>query len=275
MALDTLMNAMDTFSANKELQPLAEILEYIMAIDDNALTDEVADSIGGAIKGAYTDKIMKSALNSLLNDIKENNYSRAEVKKMAKDFKEDAVPTIIETLKPSKNKEKILNALFLPLCELYDAAVEHFNKADIDLPIYLEDGAQMPAYAHETDACADVYAYEDMLIPAHSLSNKVRTGVHIALPENWEVGLLPRSSIGYKTGLRLSNSRGVIDEQYRDELMILYDNISDSDYQIKAGDRIAQMFVQPTYRFNGVLTSKTDFDKIEGNRGGGLGSTGK
>ena len=139
----------------------------------------------------------------------------------------------------------------------------------------LEEGAQTPTYAHETDACADVYAIEDTVVGAHTLSNKIHTGVHVALPENWEIGLLPRSSIGSKTGLRLSNSRGVIDQTYRNELIILYDNISDSDYEIKAGDRIAQMYPKPTYRFKPNVITKEEFEAIEGDRNGGLGSTGK
>ena len=113
---------------------------------------------------------------------------------------------------------------------------------------------------------------EDMVIPAHSLSNKVHTGVRIALPENWVFFLDPRSSIGAKTGLRLSNSLGVIDEEYRGEVIVLYDNISDSDYEIKAGDRIAQGWPQPVYRFKAVVVdSLPDTERGEG----GFGSTGK
>ena len=73
----------------------------------------------------------------------------------------------------------------------------------------------MPTYAHESDAAADLYAADEITIPANSISNLVRTGVHIALPENWTAIVVPRSSIGMKTGLRLSNSQGIIDSKVK------------------------------------------------------------
>ena len=95
--------------------------------------------------------------------------------------------------------------------------------------------------------------------------------MHIALPENWVMMIDPRSSIGLKSGLRLSNSIGIIDEDYRGEIGILYDNLSDSDYEIKAGDRIAQCWVQPVYRFKPVeVVTLPETERGEG----GFGSTG-
>ena len=59
---------------------------------------------------------------------------------------------------------------------------------------------------------------------------------------------------------------------YRGEIGVLYDNISDSDYTIKAGDRIAQMIIMPYYQFKAVVVDELD----ETDRGeGGFGSTGK
>ena len=123
------------------------------------------------------------------------------------------------------------------------------------------------------DATFDfVYASKDMILPAHSLSNKVPTGLRIALPEGWVAKIAPRSSIGAKTGLRLSNSIGIIDADYRGEIIVLYDNISDSDYEIKAGDRIAQMWVERVERFKPVTV---DILPATERGDGGFGSTGK
>ena len=75
-----------------------------------------------------------------------------------------------------------------------------------------------------------------------------------------------------KTGLRLSNSIGIIDADYRGEIGVIYDNISDSDYTIKAGDRIAQMWVERVERFKPVIVDTLPTTE----RGdGGFGSTGK
>ena len=135
----------------------------------------------------------------------------------------------------------------------------------------LEEGAQVPTYAHDDDAAADMYAFEDITIQPHTHGTPVGTGVHIQLPEGWVAFVLPRSSMGAKTPLRLSNSVGVIDSGYRGEVRAIYDNISDDPYEIHKGDRIAQMLVMPSYRFKAnVVDSLTDSDRGEG----GFGSTG-
>ena len=150
--------------------------------------------------------------------------------------------------------------------------VEKYHSYSIELPIKLEDGAQVPTYAHDTDAAADIYALDDTLIQANTFSNKLRTGVSIQLPEGWLALILPRSSIGAKTPLRLSNSVGLIDSGYRGELGVLYDNTSDNDVKIKKGDRIAQLLVMPSYRFK---AQKVDILGASDRGIQGFGSTGK
>ena len=133
-------------------------------------------------------------------------------------------------------------------------------------------GAKVPTYAHETDAAADLYAMETTVVEGNTLGNKIRTGVKIQLPEGWLAFILPRSSIGAKTPLRLSNSVGLIDSGYRGELGVLYDNTSDKDYTINAGDRIAQLLVMPSYRFQAkVVDILADSDRGET----GFGDSGK
>jgi len=274
MAIDDFMNTMDALSQNEDLKILTDFIEQIMALDDSKLNEQTVEMITGSINGAFTPALKNSAIEGTIKEFEEQGLTRTAAQGTLNTFR-DELNSLIEDLKPSKYKKQILENIFGLFISIIEEAVMQYHNYAIDLPIYLDEGAQMPTYAHESDACADVYAFEDQVIPAHSLSNKIRTGLHFAIPEGWEIGLLPRSSIGSKTGLRLSNSRAVIDQQFRDEMMIIYDNNSDSDYTIKAGDRIAQMFVQPTYRFKGIQVSKADFDAIEGNRGGGIGSTGR
>lgn len=271
--LDNMMQMADDLATSQAIQPLTDLIAQIMALPDD-LDNTGLNVIRGAMQGALDQINIDEVVNGTIDEFEADGYTKAKLANTIKTLKE-SFAEVLNSVNTSKNKREILDIVFNKFYDILDKVAERFHNYDIELPIMLEDGARVPTYAHESDACADVYAYEDMLVPAHSRSNRIRTGIHIALPENWEVGLLPRSSIGFKTGLRLSNSRGVIDEQYRDELMILYDNISDSDYTIKAGDRIAQMFVQPTYRFKSVVVKKEEFDNIEGNRGGGFGSTGK
>ena len=157
---------------------------------------------------------------------------------------------------------------------IFDEAVDKYHSYAIELPMTVDKaiGAKEPTYAHDTDAAADLYAPADQIVPAHSYGNMIKTGVKIQLPEGWLAMILPRSSMGTKTPLRLSNSVGLIDSGYRGELGILYDNTSNEDYQITAGDRIAQLLVMPSYRFKAkVVDILADSDRGEG----GFGASGK
>lgn len=271
MALDTIMNIADAFNENEQLKPLMDLINQIMEMDDSSLNEQSVGMILGSINGAFTPAITDTAVKSMIQQFEEQGTTRHELITGAETFKQ-GIQDLIDELKPSKYKKEILIGVFEPIIKMYDIAMTKYHNYDIELPIKLEKGAKAPTYAHETDACADIYALEDMTIPAHSLSNMVHTGIRIALPESWVFLIDPRSSIGLKSGLRLSNSVGIVDEDYRGEICVLYDNISDSDYEIKAGDRIAQCWIQQVHRFKPV-----EVDTLpETERGeGGFGSTGK
>lgn len=135
----------------------------------------------------------------------------------------------------------------------------------------LTDTARIPVYSHSTDACADIYSDESITINPGE-TRMISTGLAFAIPEGYVIHVYPRSSIGAKTPLRLSNSVGVIDAGYRGELKIIYTNTGDKPYVVSQGDRIAQMSIDaaPMARFNLVDSVK----EIGEDRGGGIGSTG-
>jgi large subunit ribosomal protein L15 len=169
------------------------------------------------------------------------------------------------------NKKVLVDTVTEKLFGIFDLAAEKYHNFAIELPMTIDNCAKVPTYAHDTDAAADIYALEDITLDAHSFGNKIRTGVKIQLPEGWLALIIPRSSIGAKTPLRLSNSVGLIDSGYRGELGVLYDNVSDEPWEIHAGDRIAQLLVMPSYRFLAdVVDTLTDSDRGDG----GFGSSG-
>lgn len=128
---------------------------------------------------------------------------------------------------------------------------------------------------HEGDAGLDVFTLKDVIVPAGKMV-KVDTGVSCeALTDDKKKGLsfymYPRSSI-VKTPLRLANSVGIIDRDYRGNLMGCFDNISSEDYTIKAGTRLLQI-CGPTLD---PITFELVDELSETSRGsGGFGSTGK
>ena len=152
------------------------------------------------------------------------------------------------------------------------------------------EGVVLPAYAHGWDAGMDVRAAEEVLIgPGDTLI--VPTGLKFAIPEGYEIQVRPRSGITSRTPLRISNSPGTIDSGFRDELGIILTNTSEicsysyddaitvdshgtrkGNYLIRKGDRIAQLVLVEIPRMK--LVSVANVADIEGNRGGGFGSTG-
>jgi len=128
---------------------------------------------------------------------------------------------------------------------------------------------------HEGDAGLDIFTLEDITIPAGKMG-KIDTGIACeALTDDKSKGLsfftFPRSSI-IKTPLRLANSVGIIDRDYRGHLIGFFDNNSESDYVVEKGTRLLQICapnLEPiTFELVGELS--------ETSRGtGGFGSTGK
>lgn len=149
------------------------------------------------------------------------------------------------------------------------------------------EGVSLPSYAKPGDAGMDVCAAEDMDIkPGETVI--VPTGIKLAIPEGYEIQVRPRSGISLNTPLRISNSPGTIDSGYRGELGIIFTNHStgsgeeiisinskgniNGTYQIKKGDRIAQIVLQQVPRMK--LSVVDSVDGIGSDRGGGFGSTG-
>ncbi len=101
----------------------------------------------------------------------------------------------------------------------------------------------------------------------------IPTGLAMALPSKDYVALVfARSGLGIKKGVCLSNGVGVIDSDYRGEIAVGLVNLSDEDYTVQPGDRIAQLMVVPVVQPTVTLVDELD----ETDRGtGGLGSTGR
>lgn len=125
------------------------------------------------------------------------------------------------------------------------------------------------------DSGFDLYCPDDIVVPAMSFSNKIGMCVKIEMKKNDEnVGymLVPRSSTGSKTCLRLSNSIGIIDKEYRGEIIACFDNFSKEDYIVKKGERLIQIV---PFDGSGVEYANigTVSNTIRGDNG--FGSTGK
>ena len=135
----------------------------------------------------------------------------------------------------------------------------------------LTDTATIPTYSHTTDACADIYADEDVVI-APGATHPVSTGIALAIPAGFVVHVYARSGLSVKTPLRLANSVGIIDAGYRDELKVPCWNSGSEPLEIKKGMRIAQMDIMPSPAME--FYEVDDVKTIPGDRLGGFGSSG-
>jgi dUTP pyrophosphatase len=109
----------------------------------------------------------------------------------------------------------------------------------------LSEKATLPTRAHDNDAGLDLYAAEAARI-APGARVSVGTGLALAIPEGLAGLVLPRSGLALKAGVTLVNSPGLIDPGYRGEVRVVLLNTDRTiDFQVKPGDRIAQLALVP------------------------------
>ena len=132
---------------------------------------------------------------------------------------------------------------------------------------------KLPARGTPYSACVDFYACEDVILRPGTISNVIPTGVKAYMKEDEGLLLYARSSIAKKHGLRMSNSVGVIDADFYNNIdneghiTFLYDNITDKEVKIAKHSRIGQ----------GMFTKVLPIENVEilsNERVGGYGSTG-
>ena len=137
----------------------------------------------------------------------------------------------------------------------------------------LHENAKVPTYCSAFAAGADLCACTDVpvTIPAHA-TVLIRTGLALEIPEGYAGLIYARSGLASKRGLAPANKVGVVDADYRGEVMVALHNHSDVDQTVEAGERIAQLVVTP---FLAVDFEETDTlsDTVRGV--GGFGSTGR
>lgn len=144
------------------------------------------------------------------------------------------------------------------------------NRVKINLTA--KEGATFPLYKTYGAAGADVCAcISEKIVLKKGERILVPTGLFFEIPEGFEIQVRPRSGLAFKNGITVLNTPGTIDSDYRGELKVLLANFGDDDFEIKNGDRIAQIIVAPV--------TLGDFVQVESlsetERGsGGFGSTG-
>ena len=280
----------DSLNALTEVMPEVEGVDGMSAI--LALPDEHFSVLAPAILME-----MEKSLNNV-NDkmvlVQALNASGLKSEDLINAFSEIIVLIDEKLTTIPRPKREFIKRVLGMLCNAI-VDTEGIAKKVIQIPIELcNENAKIPTYAHATDAGADIYAIEDFTL-APGESKIIPTGLKVAIPLGYELQVRARSGISAKTKLILANGVGTIDTSYRGEIGVILENIEPKikdirytfdetgkpiilgiehgqSYTFSKGDRIAQLVLNeiPKVAFYQVK----NIEKIEGNRGGGFGSTG-
>lgn len=142
--------------------------------------------------------------------------------------------------------------------------VKIINKSDNQLPAYeTVNSAGMDLRAYLPEGPVTLKPMQRMLIP---------TGLFMEIPEGYEGQVRPRSGLAIKNGITVLNTPGTIDADYRGEVKIILINLSDTDFTINSGDRVAQIIFAKCEQME-VINVETLSETERG--AGGFGHTGK
>jgi dUTP pyrophosphatase len=133
-------------------------------------------------------------------------------------------------------------------------------------------GLPLPIYATAGSAGADVVAAvaKPLVLPPGARV-AIPTGFAVALPSGWELQVRPRSGLALRDGVTVANAPGTIDSDYRGEIKVILVNLGGEPYEVKRGDRIAQLVLAPVRQAAFVEThALADTERGDG----GFGSTG-
>ena len=142
----------------------------------------------------------------------------------------------------------------------------------VQIKVVNKGNQPLPKYQTAQSAGMDLRANIDAPILIKPLDRKlIPTGLHIALPEGYEAQIRPRSGLAIKNGITCINTPGTIDADYRGDVGVILVNLSNEDFVVKPGERIAQMVINKFEQAEFEVVEELD----ETERGeGGYGHTG-
>ena len=143
----------------------------------------------------------------------------------------------------------------------------------IKVKVFKTTDNELPGYSKQGDAGKDIRASDSFSLRQGD-TKIINTGLFMAIPEGYEIQVRPRSGLSVNTRLRVANTPGTIDSNFRGELCVIMDNIGEEPINIRKGDRIAQLVLAVVPEWDWNLVGSMEL-LGESNRGvNGFGSTG-
>jgi dUTP pyrophosphatase len=271
---------------NGDSNSMTEILAVLLALPDEEfelITPTVIDYFEKSVNNPADKLLLTQSLNAqglkaedlneLLGQLFENINKIDAFSTAKKDFLKQLVSSITNAIMDTEGIAKKFVSVAIEKCH---------------------PDAIVPQYANTSDSGMDLYALEDYVI-APGETKLIPTGIKIALPPGYELQVRPKSGRALKTKLRVANTPGTVDAGYRDEIKVIIENIEapikdigyefDDDGHIKItsilhgtnqyigkGEKFAQLVLMEVPK--AVFYAVDNVSAIEGDRGGGFGSTG-
>lgn len=273
-------------------ETLAAFAELISQPDD--VFDQLAPIILQEVVKSFDDK----ALCQKLVEEFDAEYINQDIDEV----KEKQIEAIKQAFSEySENKVNFLTRLISISFNIYKREKNN-DKQSITIPIELSEGVQLPTYFYDGDSGMDVRAIEDIDI-APGETKLIDTGIKVAIPKGYEIQVRAKSGRSLKTKLRMGNSIGTIDSNYRGSIGIIAENIEpkikDIDYEaiwdyelgaidylkiksitygssihIAKGEKIAQLVLCKVEKANFIQVDNINDIPSDGRADGGFGSTG-
>ena len=260
--------------------------------------DEVFDQLAPIILQEVVKSFDDKALCQKLVEEFDAEYINQDIDEV----KEKQVEAIKQAFSEySENKVNFLTRLISISFNIYKREKNN-DKQSITIPIELSEGVQLPTYFYDGDSGMDVRAIEDIDI-APGETKLIDTGIKVAIPKGYEIQVRAKSGRSLKTKLRMGNSIGTIDSNYRGSIGIIAENIEPKikaidyeaiwDYELDAidylkiksitygssihiakGEKIAQLVLCKVEKANFVQVDNINDIPSDGRADGGFGSTG-
>ena len=284
----------------KEFNTKDKLLDESLAAFAELLSqpDEVFDQLAPIILQEVVKSFDDKALCQKLVEEFDAEYINQDIDEV----KEKQVEAIKQAFSEySENKVNFLTRLISISFNIYKRE-KNKDKQSITIPIELSEGVQLPTYFYDGDSGMDVRAIEDIDI-APGETKLIDTGIKVAIPKGYEIQVRAKSGRSLKTKLRMGNSIGTIDSNYRGSIGIIAENIEpkikDIDYEaiwdyelgaidylkiksitygssihIAKGEKIAQLVLCKVEKANFVQVDNINDIPSDGRADGGFGSTG-
>lgn len=221
------------------MEALNDLAEMIANTEEGQLV-EYRDNYDAVIENLNTN-------NKMINEIREELYRQHTTEDDLMFMKEDVIKFMTdlkETHKESQIKTELLEKMEKATIRTIDTLILEGLEPIIPIKVLpISKDARVPEYVHEGDAGMDLYTIQDQVIEAGKTAI-VPTGLKVIIPQGYEIQVRPRSGMSVKTGIRIANAPGTIDSNYRGEIGVIATNTAAESYEIKKGDRIAQIVLQ-------------------------------